>query len=72
MWKIVETCGGVLVFLGGCGVLRELTGWFSFMGFTRILTDSADVLRDNALFTNIVITVLGVALVAMSANAHRP
>ncbi|MGW4031326.1 hypothetical protein ACWEFL_18765 [Streptomyces sp. NPDC004838] len=68
MKKILETIGSVLAILGVAGVLRELTGWFSFMGFTRFLTDHVDFMKDHGLFTNIVIAVAGVAVVLAADN----
>ncbi|MEO3974506.1 hypothetical protein [Streptomyces sp. CAU 1734] len=69
--RTLEGFGGLLVFIGGCGVLRELTdGWFSFMGFTRFLTEQVDFLADRALFTYIVMTVAGFGTV-MIANRGR-
>ncbi|MCM2394175.1 hypothetical protein [Streptomyces albipurpureus] len=62
MKKTLEGVGGLLVFLGGCGVLRELTGWFDLMAATRLLTENVGFLEDRALFANIVIAVVGFAL----------
>ncbi|MER6911935.1 hypothetical protein ABT354_09710 [Streptomyces sp. NPDC000594] len=68
MNKVLEWVGGVLLLLGVCGVIRELTGWLPFMGATRFLTENVEYLGDRAVFTNAVIAVLGFALVA----AGRP
>ncbi|MFI6285180.1 hypothetical protein ACIBCM_10540 [Streptomyces sp. NPDC051018] len=70
MNKLIETTGGLLVLLGVTGVLRELTGWFHFMGFTRFLTENISFMKEHGLFTNIVIAVAGVALV-LTAGARR-
>ncbi len=70
MKKILEGVGMVMLVLGGCGVIRELTGWFRFMAFTRFLTENVGFLHDRALFTNIVIAVAGFA-VLMIADKFR-
>ncbi|MQS36045.1 hypothetical protein [Streptomyces katsurahamanus] len=66
MKKLLEGVGVLLLIAGGCGVLRELTGWFDFMGFTRFLTENVGVLEDRALFANIVIAVVGFAVLMTS------
>ncbi|MFI1015206.1 hypothetical protein [Streptomyces sp. NPDC020965] len=71
MKKILESLGGLMVFLGGVGVLRELTGWFDFMAATRLLTEHVGFLEERALFTNIVITVVGFALVMIGENLRQ-
>ncbi|MFF0449814.1 hypothetical protein ACFYT4_25945 [Streptomyces sp. NPDC004609] len=70
MKKLIETTGGLLVLVGVAGVIRELTGWFPFLGFTRFLTENVDFMEDHGLFTNIVIAVAGVAVV-MAADACK-
>ncbi|MGI5403781.1 hypothetical protein ACQEVG_30880 [Streptomyces sp. CA-135486] len=70
MKKILEGVGMVLLVVGGCGVLRELTGWFRFMGFTRWFTDYFGFLHGRELFANIVIAVAGFA-VLMIADQFR-
>ncbi|MFD9217362.1 hypothetical protein ACFVY9_30535 [Streptomyces sp. NPDC059544] len=62
MRKILELVGMVLLVVGVCGVLRELTGgWFAIMGFTRLLIEPIGVLEGKELYVHIVLTALGVA-----------
>lgn len=68
MKKILEGAGLIMLVLGGCGVIRELTGWFRFMAFTRFLTENVSFLGDAALLTNIVIAVVGFAVMMMADN----
>ncbi|HET6357841.1 hypothetical protein [Streptomyces sp.] len=70
MKKILEVIGMVLLVAGACGVLRELTGWFRFMGFTRFLTDYVGFLHGREIFANVVIGVVGFA-VLMIADQYR-
>ncbi|MEU9996701.1 hypothetical protein [Streptomyces sp. NPDC050848] len=71
MKKFVEFVGGVVLFGGLAGVVRELTGWFPIMGFTRALTDNVWFLEDRALFANIVIAVLGFVIVMIADTGRR-
>ncbi|MDT9682762.1 hypothetical protein RND61_11875 [Streptomyces sp. TRM76323] len=72
MKKIIELLGTVLVVVGGCGVLRELTGgWFAFMGFTRHLVGGVPLLRDHPLFAHVVLAAAGVALWALAGRRGR-
>ncbi|WP_406275720.1 hypothetical protein OHT93_30520 [Streptomyces sp. NBC_00191] len=70
MKKILEVIGMVLLIAGACGVLRELTGWFRFMGFTRFVTDHVGFLDGREIFANVVIGVVGFA-VLMIADQYR-
>ncbi|MFG2641987.1 hypothetical protein ACGFYP_13590 [Streptomyces sp. NPDC048370] len=71
MRKFVEFVGGVVLFGGLAGVVRELTGWFPIMGFTRALTENVWFLEDRALFANIVIAVLGFVIVMIADTGRR-
>ncbi|MER5772131.1 hypothetical protein [Streptomyces sp. NPDC001985] len=62
MKRILEGAGFLLLLGGGCGVLRELTGWFTFLGFTRFLTEGIGVPEDQVIFANVVVAVVGFAL----------
>ncbi|WMX44288.1 hypothetical protein [Streptomyces roseicoloratus] len=67
MKKLLEVTGFLLTVFGVFGVIRELTGgWFRFMGVTRFLTENVWFLEHRALFANIVIAALGLALMVMS------
>lgn len=70
MKKILEGVGTVLLVVGVCGVLRELTGWFRFLGFTRFVTEYFDFLHGREIFANVVIAVVGFA-VLMIADQRR-
>ncbi|WP_328667077.1 hypothetical protein OG905_08365 [Streptomyces sp. NBC_00322] len=70
MKKILEGIGMVLLVAGACGVLRELTGWFPFMGFTRFVTDNVGFLHGREIYANVVIGVVGFA-VLMIADQYR-
>ncbi|GLF97976.1 hypothetical protein [Streptomyces yaizuensis] len=63
MNRVLGWVGGVLLVLGVCGVVRELTGWFPVMGATRFLTENVTFFGERAVFTNVVIAVVGFALV---------
>ncbi|MEU6945181.1 hypothetical protein ABZ957_08080 [Streptomyces sp. NPDC046316] len=71
MKKFLEFVGGVVLVGGLAGVLRELTGWFPFMGFTRALTENVWFLEDRALFANIVIAVIGFVIVMIADTSRR-
>ncbi|MEU0987239.1 hypothetical protein [Streptomyces sp. NPDC005953] len=62
MKKLLDGVGGLLVFLGGVGVLHELTGWFDKMAPTRLLTENVRFLDDQAVFANLVVAVVGFAM----------
>ncbi|MFF8960171.1 hypothetical protein [Streptomyces sp. NPDC014894] len=66
MKKILEGVGALLVLGGGSGIVHELTGWFHLLGFTRFLTENVGFLDDRAIFTNIVIAVVGFAVLMIS------
>ncbi|RST11187.1 hypothetical protein E2C00_23305 [Streptomyces sp. WAC05374] len=66
MKKILEVIGSLVLIVGVCGVLRELTGWFPFMGVTRFLTENVGFLHGRELFANIVIAVVGFAVLMTS------
>ncbi|MGW6459320.1 hypothetical protein ACWF94_25905 [Streptomyces sp. NPDC055078] len=68
MAKILGGIGGLLLFLGGAGVVRELTGWFNFMGATRFLTENVGFLEERALLTNFAIAVVGFGMVMIAEN----
>ncbi|MFI1398088.1 hypothetical protein [Streptomyces sp. NPDC020681] len=70
MKKILEGVGTVLLVVGGCGVIRELTGWFPFLGFTRFVTEHIAFLHGRELFTHIVLAVVGFG-VLMIADQYR-
>ncbi|MCT4352126.1 hypothetical protein M5362_03120 [Streptomyces sp. Je 1-79] len=70
MKKFLEIVG-VIVLLGGIsGVVRELTGWFPFLGYTRFLTENVWFLDGRELMANVAIAVVGFAIV-MIADARR-
>ncbi|MFF9909971.1 hypothetical protein [Streptomyces sp. NPDC013457] len=71
MKKILEFVGGVVLVGGIAGVVRELTGWFPFMGFTRALTENVWFLEDKALFANVVIAVVGFVIVMIADTTRR-
>ncbi|WP_231629837.1 hypothetical protein, partial [Streptomyces clavuligerus] len=71
MSKALEWVGGALLVLGVCGVIRELTGWFPVMGATRFLTENVEFFGERAVFTNVVIAVLGFALVMTGERLRR-
>ncbi|QDY79734.1 hypothetical protein [Streptomyces qinzhouensis] len=71
MKKILESVGGVLLVLGSAGVIRELTGWFPFLGFTERLTENVGLLREQALFTHVVIAVVGFVMVMIGESRSR-
>ncbi|MFE5481588.1 hypothetical protein [Streptomyces sp. NPDC056527] len=71
MKKIVEFVGGVVLIGGIAGVLRELTGWFPFMGFTRFLTENVSFLEGREILTNVAIAVLGFAIVMIADTKRR-
>ncbi|MET7617420.1 hypothetical protein [Streptomyces sp. NPDC005408] len=66
MKRILEGIGMVLLVAGVCGVLRELTGWFPFMGFTRFVTEHFEFLHGREIFANVVIGVVGFAVLMIS------
>ncbi|MEV6394372.1 hypothetical protein AB0M39_06235 [Streptomyces sp. NPDC051907] len=70
MKKILETFGVILLVVGACGVLRELTGWFPFLGFTRFFVEHIGFLQDRELFAHFALAVVGFALL-MIADRHR-
>ncbi|MFD9034794.1 hypothetical protein ACFVZW_27200 [Streptomyces sp. NPDC059567] len=71
MKKMVEFVGGVVLIGGIAGVLRELTGWFPFMGFTRFLTENVSFLEGREILTNVAIAVLGFAIVMIADTKRR-
>ncbi|GAA2256955.1 hypothetical protein GCM10010232_53400 [Streptomyces amakusaensis] len=71
MKKLYEVLGVVLLFGGVSGVIQELTGWFPFMGYTRFLTENVDFLAGRAVFTNIVIAVVGFAVLMIADRRGR-
>ncbi|MEU9861393.1 hypothetical protein AB0D99_10980 [Streptomyces sp. NPDC047971] len=71
MKRILEFVGGVVLIGGIAGVLRELTGWFPFMGFTRFLTENVSFLQGREIITNIAIAVLGFAIVMIADTRRR-
>ncbi|WP_274563678.1 hypothetical protein [Streptomyces spiramyceticus] len=71
MKKILEVVGFVLFVAGVSGVVHEVTGWLpQFFGFVRIL-DSLDFLKGRELYTNIVLAVVGVAVMASADRFRR-
>ncbi|MFJ6863834.1 hypothetical protein ACIQRS_06615 [Streptomyces termitum] len=72
MKKFLEVSGFLLAVFGVCGVIRELTdGWFSFMGVTRFLTENVGFMAGREVFVNIVIAVLGVAVMIASDRVEK-
>ncbi|ORT58275.1 hypothetical protein [Streptomyces sp. CB03238] len=71
MKKILEVIGTLVLVVGVCGVLRELTGWFRFMGFTRYLTENVGFLHGRELFANIVIAVVGFAVLMIADQLRK-
>ncbi|MFG3505243.1 hypothetical protein ACGF5F_06965 [Streptomyces sp. NPDC047821] len=71
MKKILEVIGSLVLIVGVCGVLRELTGWFPFMGVTRFLTENVGFLHGRELFANIVIAVVGFAILMTSDRMRK-
>ncbi|OKK04489.1 hypothetical protein AMK26_14170 [Streptomyces sp. CB03234] len=71
MKKILEVIGTLVLVVGVCGVLRELTGWFRFMGFTRYLTENVGFLHGRELFANIVIAVVGFAVLMIADGLRK-
>ncbi|MFJ3582701.1 hypothetical protein ACIPPS_10750 [Streptomyces sp. NPDC090127] len=71
MKKVLEFVGGVVLIGGLAGVVRELTGWFPFMGFTRALTENVWFLEDRVLFANIVVAVLGFVILMIADTSRR-
>ncbi|HET6860519.1 MAG TPA: hypothetical protein VFH94_25905 [Streptomyces sp.] len=70
MKKILEVIGFVLFVAGASGLVHEVTGWMpQIFGFMRVL-DSLDALKGHELYTNIVLTVAGAA-VMLSADRFR-
>jgi hypothetical protein len=47
-------------------VVRELTGWFPFMGLTRYLTENVAMLHGREVCANIVIAVAGFGILMIS------
>ncbi|MER5883015.1 hypothetical protein ABT160_04225 [Streptomyces sp. NPDC001941] len=70
MKKVLEALGTVLLVVGGCGVVRELTGW-SVMGFTRHLVEHIGFVQGRELYTYIVLAVAGVAALTAAERASR-
>ncbi|WP_137992453.1 hypothetical protein [Streptomyces vilmorinianum] len=71
MKKLLEIVGVVVLIGGVAGVLRELTGWFPFMGFTRLVTENVWFLEGRELFANIVIAVLGFVILVVSDRVEK-
>ncbi|MFF8606062.1 hypothetical protein ACF06X_09005 [Streptomyces sp. NPDC015346] len=71
MKKFLEILGALVLIGGVSGVLRELTGWFPFMGFTRFLTENVWFLDGRELFANIVIAVLGLVVLILSDRVKK-
>ncbi|MFE6102160.1 hypothetical protein ACFVQ4_19610 [Streptomyces laurentii] len=67
MKRILEVTGFLVMVIGVCGILRELTGgWFKLMGVTRLLTDHVWFLEGRELYANIVIAALGLVIMVVS------
>ncbi|MFI8826172.1 hypothetical protein [Streptomyces sp. NPDC053431] len=67
MKRFLEVTGFLLMVVGVCGVIRELTdGWFKLMGVTRFLTESVWFLQGHELFANIVLAALGLVIMVAS------
>ncbi|MFD3946756.1 hypothetical protein [Streptomyces sp. NPDC058579] len=71
MRKFVEFVGGVVLFGGLAGVVRELTGWFPIMGFTRALTENVWFLEGREILANVAIAVVGFAIVMIADTKRR-
>ncbi|MGW7197120.1 hypothetical protein [Streptomyces chryseus] len=68
MKKILEVAGFVLFVAGASGLVHEVTGWMpKFFGFLQLLP----FLRGHEIYTNIVLAVVGVALMAASDRFPR-
>ncbi|MFI8962332.1 hypothetical protein ACIGO8_09470 [Streptomyces sp. NPDC053493] len=67
MKRFLEVTGFLVMVVGVCGVIRELTdGWFRLFGVTRFLTEGVPFLQGHELFANIVIAALGFVLLVIS------
>jgi hypothetical protein len=63
MKKILEVVGFVLFVAGASGLIHEVTGWMpKFFGFLRLLP----FLEGHEIYTNIVLAVVGIAVMAAS------
>ncbi|GGQ02038.1 hypothetical protein [Streptomyces roseolilacinus] len=72
MKKFLELLGTALLVVGGCGILRELTGgWFVFMGFTRAVVGSVPLLRDHQLWAHAALAVAGLAVLVAADRRGR-
>ncbi|MFE9394078.1 hypothetical protein [Streptomyces flavidovirens] len=68
MKKILEVAGFVLFVSGGSGLIHEVTGWMpKFFGFLQLLP----FLRGHAIYTNIVLAVAGIAVMASADRFRR-
>lgn len=68
MKKILEVAGFVLFVAGASGLVHEVTGWMpKFFGFLRLLP----FLDGHEVYTNIVLVVVGVALMASADRFRR-
>ncbi|MFE0426312.1 hypothetical protein [Streptomyces sp. NPDC058953] len=66
MRKLLESAGGLLMLVGVAGAIRELTGWFPFLGGADKLLEQVPYLDDQALFTYVVVAVVGFVLVMIA------
>ncbi|WP_267242346.1 hypothetical protein [Streptomyces sp. PR69] len=71
MKKILEFAGTALLVVGGCGVIRELTGWFPFLGFTRYAVETFGFLDGKELFAYAVYAVVGFGMLMVADRAGR-
>lgn len=67
MRKIFEAVGFVLMVWGVAGLVHEFTGWFRIWVVVRYL----DFLDGYEIFANIVLAVLGLALLVASDSGRR-
>ncbi|MGX1880617.1 hypothetical protein [Streptomyces sp. NPDC055287] len=68
MKRLLEVAGFVLFVSGASGLVHEVTGWMPrLFGFVRLLP----FLEGHEVYTNIVLAVAGVALMAASDRFRR-
>ncbi|MEU3602155.1 hypothetical protein ABZ714_26075 [Streptomyces sp. NPDC006798] len=72
MRKMLESAGGLLIAAGAAGTIRELTGWFPFMGGAEKVLEELPFLDDRPLFGFLVLAVVGFVLVMVSESGRRP
>lgn len=68
MRKMLESAGGLLMAAGAAGTIRELTGWFPFMGGAGQVLERLPFLGDRLIFGFLVLMVVGFVLVMISES----